>query len=586
MRNLRAVFALAIVLLVSGIVVPCALAQGSAQEVAQGAGVASSEETSTEITYERGDVVRVPAPVGFNPSSLGMGRPMSGGGFSAARVLPRRTTPQDVNEYSATLRRQESQFQLSATADALGLVSGQWRDATERRYALLTVQHVSRVERLSAPSLPPEGSSADYFISAIYYGWSLHAMIRGRASTFTAGVAADLENIINVGGSMEQAVRDNQLTREVKLRGLAPRGGEIPIALSPGEVQEQFVIGEAQPVAVEYTFLRDVAVGRIPWTEPGMGPGTYRVEEIGVRLANQNGSRNWDLFGAPPDPTVTLYVNGQEEYTVGRRRNGLSATFTPGRLIDIYGGTSIQLRIDDDDPGQVVDRAGSASLTYDDLIQGTPGKRIDMRTEGQVAEAWIRLALEERGGSAPDEEAQGSAPNSEIESVYQDPERIFQVGQPGGWSVERGAQRLQNGVYAVSTMMAPPSARRAELNGYLSHGVRINLWVAPPGQRAQVDVRQWAPQSIRSMMQKTQGFTLTDSVATPVAGQEAIGYGLVGENPAIIEPEKTEIYFFTGERYTGQVELTSPASRWQSQERLLESVLRSLDVRADQLPGH
>lgn len=85
--DMRTVTALSLAVLFAGLLAPVAVGQGSSE----------SAPSSAEITYERGDVVRVPAPVGFDPASLGMGRPVSGGGFSAVRVLPRRTTPQDVN---------------------------------------------------------------------------------------------------------------------------------------------------------------------------------------------------------------------------------------------------------------------------------------------------------------------------------------------------------------------------------------------------------------------------------------------------------------------------------------------------------
>jgi hypothetical protein len=138
-------------------------------------------------TYERGETVQVPAPIGFSDSKLGVGKPVGGSSFSTTEVVSSdgKITSVDEDAYEAKLRLQRSRFQLNATANALGLASAQWKDASQYRYAHLQVRHISEVRRIETSAPPTRSADADYFISAVYYGWSLDVMIRGRIKSRT-----------------------------------------------------------------------------------------------------------------------------------------------------------------------------------------------------------------------------------------------------------------------------------------------------------------------------------------------------------------------------------------------------------------
>lgn len=542
--------------------------------------IPSSASMGQSGTYERGETVKVPAPVGFDASKLGFGRPVGGSSFSTVEVVESegKVSSVEENAYSAKLRLQRSQFQLNATATALGLASAQWKDASRYRYAHLQVREVSEVARLSTENPPPQDSDADYFISAVYYGWSLDVMVRGRSKTFTRGVSARLQEVVQggVGGSFQQITRENELTTEVKLRGLEAKSGSPPVALSREEVRNQFRIGEPQPILVEYTFLRDTETEPIEWGTRSIGPGRYRIEKIGIKLANQKeNGQDWDPMGPLPDPLVELRRNGRPISTVGGRDNRTSVTFESGREIDLNPNTELSLRVVDEDVTEH-DFAGTAYARYERLSQGQPGEKISLATDGQVQSGWVKLSTVKKFGPDPSNSAD-SAP-AKIASLYKGPNGIFRIGHPKGWNDQYRADWTDRGRYHLQFMLAPPSAKKAKLEGYLSEGIRLNLWMPPTGRRSGVNLQDWAPNSIRRLLRANEEFTLTDSSVVEVAGTRGIAYALAGDSPEISEPERTQIIYVATPRYTARFELVSPARKWEAYEPRFEELVESFQV--------
>lgn len=535
---------------------------------------------SQEATYEPGETIQVPAPVGFSSSKLGVGKPVGGSSFSTVEVVPSEGKVISVSEdaYRATLRRQQSQFQLEATADALGLASAQWKDASRYRYAHLQVRHITRVERLETNAPPPQNSGADYFISAVYYGWSLDVMVRGRSETFTRGVAARLEKLVQggVSGSFQQVTRKNELTTEVKARGLRSAGGGPQVALSPEEVERQFEVGDPQPILVEYTFIDETESKPIEWGSRSIGPGRYRIEQVGLEISNQKGNgQDWDALSPSADPMVRMYRNGRFISVIGAKSEQTSATFDLGREIALNPNTELSFQVVDEDLSQH-DPVGRFSARYERLSQGTPGEKISLDTQDQVQSAWITLSAIKQYGPDPSD-AEGSAP-ARIASVYEGPNGIFEIGEPEGWRDQYRADWREDGRYHLQFMLSPPSAERAKLGGYLSEGVRLNLWMTPDGRRTGVDVQQWAPRSIRGLLSANDGFTFADSSIVSVGNTRGIAYTLVGNSPEISEPEKTRIIYIATPRYTCRIGLVSPARLWEAYQPRFREMVKSFRV--------
>ncbi len=276
---------------------------------------------------------------------------------------------------------------------------------------------------------------------------------------------------------------------------------------------------------------------------------------------------------------VQLYRNGEFVATVGGRDNRTSVTFESGRSIVINPNTELSFRVVDEDVSQH-DFAGTASTRYEQLTQKKPGERIPLSTDDQVQLAWVTLTPIKQFG--PDPSSNEEQTPAEITELYESPNGVFQIGQPEGWRKRYRADWTEEGRYHVQFMMNPESAEKAELDGYLSEGVRLNLWMMPEGRRTNVQVQKWAPVSIRGLLDANKGFTMVDSSTVEVGEGQGIVYTMTGNSPVVSEPEKTQILYLATPRYTGRISFVSPERTWEVKKPLFEELLGSFQI--DSLP--
>jgi hypothetical protein len=350
---------------------------------------AAAQQTS----YDRGEKVVLPAPVGIDDQAIGMGYPLDLSRLDATRVIDNEVRTVSESSYRALFRKQTNTFELNASASALGLINASASTSTQKRHAVLTVYSVSDVARLAASPAQAKGANADLFVSKIYYGWALNVVIEGSSTSFTTGVASSLQDMVGAGGSIEAVMEENNLRSEVILRGLESKSGTPPVALTWQAVQRQFEIGDPQPILVEYTFLRDVSPTPIKWKDRTLTPGEYRLTEVSASVSRSKGNgRDWD-FASGPDAVIEIYANGRRLVSVGPERNAFTVTHTPNRLVDLRPNTALQFNVYDEDATRgTSDRIGTAEIRYSDLRQRDPGEPIDLRPTGQLKNLQIVLA--------------------------------------------------------------------------------------------------------------------------------------------------------------------------------------------------
>ena len=356
---------------------------------AMGMSNAHAQQTKT---YERGEKILLPAPVGVDDTRLGIGYPVGLSRLDEKRVIPNEVRRISENSYRAVFEKQTNSFQLNASASALNILTAEAGRESQSRHAVLTVYSVSEVASLTASPAAAQGSTADLFVSKIYYGWALNVNISGNATSFTNGIAAELQQLAGAGGSIRNVVERNDLRSEVSLRGLTATSSDVPIALTWQQVTEQFDIGEPQPILIEYTFLRDVSVDPIVWKDRTITPGRYQISEVRVDVANNKADgRRWDMTSTA-DVKIEMTTQRGDRATFGLPRNLTSGSTRPNRLITVSEGTVIRFTAyDDDSTRENSDPIGNGIIQYDELRRGAPNEPIQVRTNGQLNSLSITL---------------------------------------------------------------------------------------------------------------------------------------------------------------------------------------------------
>lgn len=353
----------------------------------------SDTSHAQDSSYKRGDKVLIPAPVGMDNSRLGMGYPKGLSRLDEKQVIPNEVKVVPESSYRAVFQKQTNSFQFNASASALNILSARAGNSQETRHAVLTVYNVSKVASLTASPAQATGTSADVFISKIYYGWALNVSMSGESTSFTTDVAARLQRMAGAGGSVRSVMEAHDLRSEVSLRGLTAKADDVPIALTWQEVKRQFSIGDPQPILVEYTFLRDVDVDAIEWKDETIETGRYRITQIQAEASrNKRDGRNWDIMSTA-DVKVELEIDGREQTTIGFPRNQTFVQERPNKLITLSSDSILRFTAyDEDSTREASDHIGTAVLTFDEIRRAAPNEPIQVRTRGQLSSLTITLA--------------------------------------------------------------------------------------------------------------------------------------------------------------------------------------------------
>jgi hypothetical protein len=121
-----------------------------------------------------------------------------------------------------------------------------------------------------------------------------------------------------------------------------------------------------------------------------LAAGDYTLDNVEVEVAETKANGlPWDAVGDPPDPQITIKVDGVKWFTCDKNKNQYNATCNPDKALTIGATTKIELSVLDIDLA-AHDKVGDASVT----LPGTNhkiGAPIQMKTTGQLNKATLVL---------------------------------------------------------------------------------------------------------------------------------------------------------------------------------------------------
>ena len=337
-------------------------------------------------TIAIGHKLMVAAELGTTDDVLGVGftkelSPLDAEG-RPNRIYPLKFKEVPVKQYDLHLETIENTVQLDMHARYLFVRAG-IKSQTNNRYAVLRISYIDKVTLLQ-----PEGESGrqgDLLATKVYYGWALYLIVEGEKSAFTTDIAARLRT---VGAGLETVAKNNRFSVHLHAIGIQPKNpGELAIATSPAEIVKKFKTPDVPvPIFVEYAARRKLPTKALDWARPELKPGRYRINVSVAVMSSKEDGRFWDGGGGPPDPVVSLYVDGQFARSC-KAQDSFHNQCLSGSAVSLTDDSQIWLKVIDKD------------LSGDDDIGGTTpvepvGKALLRRpfslpTIGQVKSAEI-----------------------------------------------------------------------------------------------------------------------------------------------------------------------------------------------------
>jgi S1-C subfamily serine protease len=167
-----------------------------------------------------------------------------------------------------------------------------------------------------------------------------------------------------------------------------------------------------------------------------------------------------------------------------------------------------------------------------------------------------------RAAQVAAEQANSARVLDELFFTYRDPEGYFSALLPRAWQVQRSAFTDPDGSYRVVVMAHAPTAQFANINGWVSEGVRMSLVFAPKG-------RVWRPEAGTEWVAAAEAGAARSYTQMSVRSRQLLDIGgfrgnrleLAGTTAELREPEAAFLYHLFNELCKISIDSSTPVSK-------------------------
>lgn len=348
-------------------------------------------------------------------------------------------------------------------------------------------------------------------------------------------------------------------------------------------VTNSHVIEGAESAGVVFTNGRKARVVGVVAADPDMDYALLRVEAVAltpVKLASTSEPEIGErvvAIGAPHGLTGTV-----SEGIVSQLRQQEASTETPVERLMIQHTAAISPGNSGgplvNDRGEVIGINTEQLRTGQNLNFALPVFYLrsalsgDLNVRGTVAS--YRSEIEKLRAKRV------AAAFDKAFTTYKDPDGLFQVGIPRGWTVQRQVKAdSETGGVDVTVMIHAPDAELAHLDGWLSAGMRFSLRL-PPKDRVWTETyrKQWAESAIRSTVGSYDKVKTSDPEEAQLGKVKMVGFVVSGTYSKLSEPEVGGIFLLPSERALVQVEIAMPSGRTDTLKAITTLVAASLEM--------
>ena len=149
--------------------------------------------------------------------------------------------------------------------------------------------------------------------------------------------------------------------------------------------------------------------------------------------------------------------------------------------------------------------------------------------------------------------------------IYTDSSGLFQVTVPAGWVFRRAETdiTMDNALcHLVKAAVFAQQAERSDLDGWVSEGIRVSIYLPPKDQIWQADwAADWQKKVFSATVAGYAKFQNTAVEPVQLGNIPASTTAVMGEAKVISEPEVARIYVGVSQKFLVTVELAMPSSK-------------------------
>lgn len=169
-------------------------------------------------------------------------------------------------------------------------------------------------------------------------------------------------------------------------------------------------------------------------------------------------------------------------------------------------------------------------------------------------------------------------------TTYADKSGMFQLSVPEDWLYRRSEadDKLENAdCHMIRAALYPKDAERSDMDGWMSAGVRVSIYLPPNGQVWLSDwAADWQKRSFQSLLKGYSKFQNTAIEPVQLGNVSASTTAVMGEAPSTIsEAEVARLYVGVSQKYLVVVDVAMPASKRALFESTDETVRRTFELK-------
>lgn len=164
-------------------------------------------------------------------------------------------------------------------------------------------------------------------------------------------------------------------------------------------------------------------------------------------------------------------------------------------------------------------------------------------------------------------------------AIYNDPAGVFTLRRPSEWKVKRSVTTLPNNSTEIKTIFHPATATVADLNGYLSEGLAIDIIIPPRNsyftpEQLNAGLSQFGEYALRA----NPGFELTNTGMYIINDMSAKVYTIDGRNPKMPEGERNIFYVFGNQNAVVLINIVEPDSQTKFVQPLVDICAKTFQI--------
>ena len=144
---------------------------------------------------------------------------------------------------------------------------------------------------------------------------------------------------------------------------------------------------------------------------------------------------------------------------------------------------------------------------------------------------------------------------------YQDPDHLFSATTPRAWMVQR-SEKEEDATRHIIVMFNPREAEKAEINGQLSHGIRIHLRLPAQGHLWKSDsAHTWELRQVDLARNAPATKKISDPAQEKIGNLQALSLLALSDAKNISKPALSWLYISATQPVLATIEIVGPADQ-------------------------